>query len=106
MTTATTNPLPNVPLPPGAALVDDWQDDTPQPYRIIHAPNRGVGGHDVIVWATAVQWADGSIDDGRIEAPWIGVDIHGDHGLSSTQARELAAVLIYAADEVDGWATR
>jgi hypothetical protein len=68
--------------------------------RIIHVPNYGEG-FDVTVWASAMQWADGSIDDGRIEAPCISVDVAWEAGLSSEQARELAAVLIEAAGQID-----
>jgi hypothetical protein len=56
------------------------------------------------VQATAVQFTDGSIDDGTLyEAPSVYL---GDDALSSSQARELAAALIESADEVGGWAAR
>ena len=59
------------------------------------------------MWSTAVQWSNGIIDDGRVEAPSISVDIDGwENGPTSAQARELAAVLLECADEVDRWATR
>ena len=40
------------------------------------------------------------------ENPDVYVETHSDGGLSSAQARELASVLIDAADEVDRWAIR
>jgi hypothetical protein len=53
---------------------------------------------------TAVQYADGRIDDGSVhEPPSVYL---GDDALSSSQARALAAALIATADEVDGWVTR
>ena len=56
------------------------------------------------VQAAAIQFADGSIDDGSVhEPPHVYL---GDDGLTSVQARELAAALIETADEVDRWAKR
>jgi len=96
-------------LPAGAESRDDWQPRTPMPYRVIGSPNRALPGkpdEEILVWNNAVQWADGSIDDdGLIEAP--NVSVHGVYwkrGLSSAEARELAAVLIECADKIDGWA--
>jgi hypothetical protein len=101
-----TTTIPNVPIPPGARP-DTWQDDSPLPYRILLGELRAIEGLDVdrvSVQATAVQYADGRIDGGgELEAPCVYL---GDDALSSSQARELAAVLIKTADEVDGWAAR
>ena len=56
------------------------------------------------VQASAVQFADGRIDDGSVyETPHVYL---GDDALSSVQARELAAALIGTADGVDRWAAR
>jgi hypothetical protein len=60
-------------------------------------------GHDLRVRPSAIQFADGRIDDGHIERPAIHVD-DCDRTLTAAQARELAAVLLAAAEEVDGWA--
>lgn len=60
-------------------------------------------GHDLAVWTTAGQTADGSIDVDQ-EPPTIRIDILWECGLTSVQARELAAVLIEGADELDLWA--
>jgi hypothetical protein len=94
----------NLPAPDGAEA-DDWQDDVPQPYRILFGVLRNTDGVEhTTVQATAVQYADGRIDDGSVlEAPHVYL---GDDALSSSQARELAAALIATADEVDGWASR
>ncbi len=66
---------------------------------------RGIDGVDidrVSVQPTAVQFADGRIDEGGgHEPPRIYL---GDDALASTQARELADLLVTAADEVDRWA--
>jgi hypothetical protein len=65
---------------------------------------RGIDGVDtdhVSVQPTAIQFADGRIDDGSVhEPPHVYVS---DNALTTTQARELAATLIEAADEIDGW---
>ena len=71
------------------------------PYRVIFGANRGVTDHRACVSAGAVQFADGRIDDGQIATPSISVS-HADF-LASDQARELAALLLEAADEMDGW---
>ncbi len=103
-TTPTTEP---VPLPLGARTFDTWQDDDPQPYRVILGADRTVTDHKVRVSPSAVQWADGSVDDGHIEAPHVYVFELGEGApLNSDQARELAAALLEAAAEVDGWAVR
>jgi hypothetical protein len=100
MTTTTPH---DVPVPPGARP-DTWQDDSPLPYRILFGEIRAIDGLDVdlvCVQATAVQFSDGRIDDGSVhEPPSIYL---GDDGLTTAQARELAATLIEAADKVDGW---
>jgi hypothetical protein len=92
MTTTTTPP---VPLPVGALADDVWQEDD-RPRRIIHSENRGVEGQDLVVWWDATQFADGTLD---IEGnpPTVRVaDLIWERGLSSAQARELAAVPIEA----------
>jgi hypothetical protein len=96
--------IPDVPLPAGATCTDTWQSDDPHPYRIIEGTGRKITDHRLTVSSTAVQWADGRIDDGLIECPHIYVaDLHNDSPLNSDQARELGAALLEAAAEVDGW---
>jgi hypothetical protein len=102
--TPTTTPNPQVPLPPGAQG-DIWADDDPQAYRVIYGVPRGVTGHELALQTSALQYADGSINT-TDDPPRVSLDIHYDAGLTSAQARELAASLIEAADEVDGWVAR
>jgi len=68
----TTTTHPDVPLPAGADYVDDWQkvDGSAMPYRFIGTKDVVFADH-VRVWTAAVQYADGSLDDGRIEAPGV-----------------------------------
>jgi hypothetical protein len=55
----------------------------------------------VILRTHRIQFADGSIDDGDVfEAPGGSVDVSG-RSLSSSATRELAALLMKAADEID-----
>jgi hypothetical protein len=93
----TTHIAPDVPIPPGARP-DTWQEDVPQPYRILLGDVRGIDGRDidhVSVQPTAVQFADGRIDDGGVhEPPHVYLR---DDGLTAMQARELAALLVEAA---------
>ena len=103
--TSTTTESPG--LPAGARAIGDWEADDPQPYRAIEAAHRKITDHRLTVAPSAVQWADGSVDDGRIEGPHVYV--YGlDEGcpLNSDQARELAAALLESAAEIDGWAQR
>ena len=94
--------ISGVPLPAGAIMVGDWQARGPEmPYRVIFGANRGVTDHRAQVSAGAIQFADGRIDDGQIATPSISVS-HADP-LTSDQARELAALLLEAADELDEW---
>src|SRR5258708_71788 len=87
MTTTTTH-SPDVPLPAGARP-DAWQDDVPMPYRILLGELRNTDGVGyTTVQATAVQYADGRIDDGSVhEAPHVYL---GDDARSSSQAPQLA----------------
>lgn len=103
-----------VPIPPGVNA-DTWQDDGPMPYRTLMGANRKVPGwtpgdghlDEVLVGTTAVQFADGHLDDGtEVEPPHVYVQMNSDHGLTSAEARGLAAVLLAAADEIDGWMAR
>jgi hypothetical protein len=97
---------PDVPIPAGARP-DTWQDDFPLPYRVLLGEVRTIDGihvDRVSVQPTAVQFSDGRVDDGsQHEPPHVYL---GDEALTTTQARELAATLIEAADEVDGWAAK
>ncbi len=46
-----------------------------------------------------------TVDEGSTnEHPFVYVETNGDRGLTSAQARELAAVIIECADEIDRWA--
>jgi hypothetical protein len=36
----------------------------------------------------------------------VWVECNGSHGLTTDEARELAALIVQVADQIDGWATR
>jgi hypothetical protein len=98
---ATTTPCyPDVPLPAGVTAAGGWQPNDALPYRVVLGEDRGVTNHNVVVHTIAIQFADGRIADGRIKA----ATVYSGRGLSSTQARELAAALLEAADDLDRWA--
>ena len=105
MPTTTAHCYLNVSLPTGVAAVDDWRPNYPLPYRILLGAGRGVTDHNVVVQTAAIQFADGRIDHGGIVAPRVTIShtCYNGRALSSTQARELAARLLEAADELDGW---
>lgn len=101
----------DVPPPPGAEA-DIWEDTTPDRRVVFTVPtcvlNRtGDPFRSPIVVAQAVQWADGSLDvTGVVEPPSVSLESPAEPGLSSSEARELAAALIAAADVIDGWVAR
>ncbi len=99
MPTTTTHCSPSVPLPTGVAAAGSWQLNDPLPYRVVLGEDRGITDHNVVVHTVAVQFADGRIEDGRIKA----ATVYSGRGLTSAQARELAAALLEAADQLDGW---
>ena len=101
-----TSTSPDIAPPLGARIVDEWQHDDPQPYRIV------MGAHRTVTTTssgcpqprssgpTAASTPDGS---NRRRSTWTILT----NGIrNSDQARELAAVLLQAADEVDGWSDR
>ncbi|HEY2085721.1 MAG TPA: hypothetical protein VGH54_06775, partial [Mycobacterium sp.] len=106
MTTATTtpNPFPDVPLPAGADFGDIWEGEGDDVHRVVMGDTRGITDTDVIVWTSAIQYWDGSIDtDGEIEKPALHIDAGAGadiSSLNSDQARELAAALLEAAAEL------
>lgn len=96
----------NVPLPPGADFACSWQGAPV--FRTVFGIDRTVTDSTARVYTAAIQLADGTLDDGAIEAPGLYVcdgERDGLH-LNSDQARELASVLLQAADEIDGWVQR
>jgi len=104
----TTTTHPSVPVPAGTTA-DDWQRGDPMPYRFVFGANRGITDHTVCISTASVQWADDSIDDGQIEAPsasFLNGDTEVISGLNSDQLRELAALILEAADELDRWVAR
>jgi hypothetical protein len=69
MPTTTTHSYPSVAPPTGVAAFFDWRPNDPLPYRVVLGANRGVTDHKVVVQTSAIQFADGHIDDGGIVAP-------------------------------------
>jgi hypothetical protein len=86
---------------------DIWEDDTPPrlSYRVIYGVPRGVTGHELALQTSAIQYSDGGINT-TDDPPQVSIYMHEASALTSDQARELAASLIEAADEVDGWVAR
>ncbi|MGV7687131.1 hypothetical protein PJN34_23280 [Mycobacterium kansasii] len=105
--TTTTNPFPHIPLPPGVEYADLWgQGDGGRQQRLINGITRGVEGNsDIQVYNAAVQYADGTLAQDALNRPSVWI-YACEEALSSGQARALAAELIAAADELDGWAER
>jgi hypothetical protein len=96
MNTATS--VPDIPLPRAAEHAALWEADTPMPSRTIYGIQRTVTDSGTWLESCGSQWADGSIDD----EPSIDLH-HDDRTLNSDQARELAAALLQAAGDLDGW---
>jgi hypothetical protein len=102
--TTTTETLANVPLPAGAVRVDDWYDTgTAEPGRyfvgsswVVERNNHHNRDTDIMILVDGTQYCDGRVE--RI----ISVD---DDDLTISQARELAAALVAAADEAEQMAS-
>lgn len=99
--TTTTAPYPDVPMPVGATSVDDWE--APRPFEMTY---RFVTGVDQPVtdrfWvsARATQFADGSIDPGRIESPGVFIN---DTKLPNERVQALISALQEALAQVERW---
>ncbi|MGE4364762.1 MAG: hypothetical protein AB7E41_21500, partial [Mycolicibacterium sp.] len=109
-----------VPVPAGATA-DEWSDDEPNPYRVIWGSTHPVsvgrpsneGLTEVRVYTHAVQKADGDLSCDAGDAPGVSIDtIHADDDgvardsgvtVSAVEARQLAAALNAAAEELDRW---
>ena len=91
----------SVPLPAGGVNADDWQPDA-LPWRVVLGADRGVEGMSGVVRTSAIQFADGAVDDGsRIEAPAVHVSVDVGEALTAEQARRLVELLTAAADEIE-----
>ena len=81
--------------PPAGSTPDIWEGDQ----RVVVGVDRTIDGRtEVLVWAAAVQYADGSLRQ-RV----VHVGANGYDSLTIDQARALAAQVIEAADEIDRW---
>jgi hypothetical protein len=96
----------DIALPHGARCYDTWQDSEgrrtrkPQPfcalrYRIVQSPERGIEGHELKVYAMAVQYADGVSTRATNRRPcmsrgFIGRTAHACKGSSASRAAHRA----------------
>jgi len=86
---------------PDIIYVRGESDEAPgQSYRVINGRTRVLKAHLGEVETSALQYADGSINT-TDDPPRISVNTYTDDGLTSSEARDLAAMLIEAADELD-----
>jgi hypothetical protein len=100
---STTAMTSEAPLPAGATFADNWQGDgADMPYRIIGSAERDVTD-DVGVYVSAVQFADGSIDAGRIEAPGVFVN---SYRVPVERAHLMISALQEAVAQIERWAQR
>ncbi|HEY9267252.1 MAG TPA: hypothetical protein VIQ11_21900 [Mycobacterium sp.] len=66
------------------------------------------GSEAVVVYGTAIQRRDGTVDTGESgehEVPSVSV-VSIAESVTTAQARELAALILRTADEVDAWVTQ
>lgn len=102
--------LNSVPVP-DSATTSDWFDLDDRPWRFIRGKERIVTegadnqwhSGEVSVQAEGAQYGNGLLDDDDTDPPGVLVHILTDDRLTPDQARRLAAQLVAAADEVDGW---
>ena len=111
-TANSTDPYPDVALPPGTEVYTGWESDSNGTSRIIWGDARTVEATGISLQAHAVQLADGSIDvntRARGDRPGIAIDETRDGNtrdclnVTLDGARHLVAALNALIDEVDGW---
>lgn len=100
-------------LPDGTTASEWFDEHHPERWRSIygqmHTVVEGVGewsSGEVSVQAQAVQLANGDIEISPSDWPGVQVVCNRDNNLTTTQARHLAAALLKAADEAEGWMPR
>jgi hypothetical protein len=88
---------------PADATADIWETDSGHKYRVVRMIPRSIPEReDVLIISSAIQLEDGSYDDGSAdEPPLMFIESGGDRGLTIAQARELAAEILSAADELE-----
>lgn len=88
-----------VPAAAGARVDTDWEDDESAiAHRFVSGAEREIAGF--ALFASACQFADGSIDLGRIEAPSVTI---AEKRVSVEDVRVLIAALQECLDEIDRW---
>ncbi|UXA12391.1 hypothetical protein KXD97_00260 [Mycobacterium sp. SMC-8] len=94
----------DVPMPERTHCLDGWQEnvDGMPEYRVISGADRHIRSISGIVGTSAVQYVDGTIDRSPEDSPRVWADF-GAANMTSAQAREFAAAIVAAADEIDGW---
>ncbi|HEY6576795.1 MAG TPA: hypothetical protein VI029_18115 [Mycobacterium sp.] len=103
-TTAHLNPSIDIGPPPGSGFVDTWEAGGGD-RRVVLGIKHTVTDCDVTVSTSCIQYLDGRIDDGSgDECPRMYIDQSVE--LNSDQARELAALLLELAKQIDGWVAR
>ena len=70
MTTATNVPDSSTPVPTGADDASEWWEDGRTSYRIVYSYRHKIGGEDVTMRASAIQFADGRVDTGQYIRSW------------------------------------
>ena len=97
----TTDRCPDVPLPSGAHVSTGWEEwSSDGSARIISGTDRSI--KDVRIRTCALQLRTGSIS--LSDPPAVTID--DGQELSSAEARQVAALILAAADEIDGWVAR
>jgi len=109
-------------LPIGADHATEWEADAGRMCRAVYGPAypvraRALNADGITVRACATQYDDGSVLNSRREVandrPIVMIDYYDDDGglcelttIGVDEALELAAALLSAVCDVDGWATR
>jgi hypothetical protein len=93
---------PQIPLPAGAVEASEWEtevSDSDETFRIAWGAEQAAND-EVKVLSSVCQLRDGSLKDFCV---LVVVDGHPGQ-LDSSEARQMAAYLLDAADEIDAWA--
>jgi len=99
-----------IPDVPAGALAGSTFEEWDNEFRTLYSTHRSITGpiSVVTVYASAIQRPNGTIEDGTVgDAPRVWCDFEGGgDGMVTSQARELAAALLAAADLADRWVQR
>lgn len=90
------------PPTPTGAEGSEWDEDQGSVSRVVYTRDRYPDGCTAGVHISAIQLIDGRIDTAS-EAPGIYIECNPYSGLTISQARSLAVMLVESASQLESW---